>query len=321
MCGHASGDSIQVGASMGTAKRTELARLAVEKTIGVWAYGGHGARHIVIDDTFEKNVAMMVDILDQQVGELEAFFLSLEDEDLQAICRISSSVVLQSIQDELMRLVRSLNRRLKGFDRFHHMAIGAYPHERADYKMWANNDSYSEPELVWLSIGLEPTEEVLIAYQNYKNGRGGIAKYIGSEADRRLQIIGRSRTLGTYGQKRADGEKALTWITSIDLGTPKGFLDMLSKSAGRVKSEEVLDHQSEAPVAANLDGRERVAMSKLLAAMAIDAYGFDPSAKRSDIPKEIEGIVDRLGLSLSTNTIRKYLRQGSELLPEDWEPE
>jgi len=50
--------------------------------------------------------------------------------------------------------------------------------------------------------------------------------------------------------------------------------------------------------------------------MAIDAYGYDPSATRSPIPKELEGILDGLDISVSDDTIRDKLKEAMELLPQ-----
>lgn len=67
-----------------------------------------------------------------------------------------------------------------------------------------------------------------------------------------------------------------------------------------------------------LEGRELVSVSKLLTAIAIDAYGYDPAAKRGPIPTELQGISDKLGLGVSADTIRKYLQTGAKYLPKDW---
>lgn len=52
--------------------------------------------------------------------------------------------------------------------------------------------------------------------------------------------------------------------------------------------------------------------------MAMDVYGYDPTAARSPIPKEIEDIALRLGLQITADTVRKILREGSQYLPEGW---
>ena len=65
------------------------------------------------------------------------------------------------------------------------------------------------------------------------------------------------------------------------------------------------------------EGREVASLAKLLTAIAIEEYGYDPASRRSPIPREIQDIATRLGLSVSQDTIRKYLQMGARYLPKD----
>lgn len=67
----------------------------------------------------------------------------------------------------------------------------------------------------------------------------------------------------------------------------------------------------------NISTRERQTLYKMIIGMAKDAYGFDPDASRSPFPKDLEGILDGLGISVSDDTIRKKLKEASEFLPRD----
>jgi len=53
--------------------------------------------------------------------------------------------------------------------------------------------------------------------------------------------------------------------------------------------------------------------------MAMDGYGYKPTALRSSIPGEIEGALDRLGIPVSDDTIRQKLKEAAELLDQDVE--
>lgn len=66
--------------------------------------------------------------------------------------------------------------------------------------------------------------------------------------------------------------------------------------------------------------RERDSLLKLVIGMAVKGYAFDPKATRSKAATEIRSDLEQLGLSLSDDTIRKYLREGADLLPPQ-EPE
>ncbi|WP_115668774.1 hypothetical protein [Ciceribacter selenitireducens] len=63
--------------------------------------------------------------------------------------------------------------------------------------------------------------------------------------------------------------------------------------------------------------RERDSLLKLVLGMAIDGYGFDVKAARSPTARELSDHLQRLGLSLSDDTIRAYLNEAKALLPGD----
>jgi hypothetical protein len=62
--------------------------------------------------------------------------------------------------------------------------------------------------------------------------------------------------------------------------------------------------------------RERMGMLKVIYAMAIRGYAFDPTAKRSNLVAEIVGDLALQGLSVSDDTIRRYIKEACDLLPE-----
>lgn len=66
-----------------------------------------------------------------------------------------------------------------------------------------------------------------------------------------------------------------------------------------------------------ITSREKQTLLKMIIGMAKDGYGFDPDALRSPFPKELEGILDQLGISVSDDTVRKWLKEAAELLPQE----
>ena len=65
----------------------------------------------------------------------------------------------------------------------------------------------------------------------------------------------------------------------------------------------------------SLGTRERESLLKLIIGMAISGYGYDPSAPRSTQPSNIESDLANQGLALDVDTIRKWLKEASQLLP------
>ena len=90
-------------------------------------------------------------------------------------------------------------------------------------------------------------------------------------------------------------------------------LTELGFTMGEIENfENALQNDKEQVVAS----RERHTLYKMLIAMALDGYGYDPTASKSPFPKELEGILDRLGLPVSDDTIRQKLKEASELLDQ-----
>ena len=73
------------------------------------------------------------------------------------------------------------------------------------------------------------------------------------------------------------------------------------------------------PTAKRPDKREVDKIAQILTAIAISELGYRPGAKRSPIPKEIADSAANMGLEISDDTIRKYLKIGASFLPDDWE--
>jgi len=65
----------------------------------------------------------------------------------------------------------------------------------------------------------------------------------------------------------------------------------------------------------DLGTRERNALYKMIICMAIKGYGYNPHAKKSYVPKDIEGDFRLLGLETSAETIRKYLNKAYSDFP------
>lgn len=75
------------------------------------------------------------------------------------------------------------------------------------------------------------------------------------------------------------------------------------------KSESAASEKSQSP-------RERGNMLKVIYAMAVGGYGFDASKERSTLVPDVVKDIALSGLSLSDDTVRRYIRAACELLPE-----
>ncbi len=60
--------------------------------------------------------------------------------------------------------------------------------------------------------------------------------------------------------------------------------------------------------------RERESMLKLIIGMAVGGYGYDPTASRSNVVPDIVSDLEQHGVSLSDETVRRYLKEATGLL-------
>jgi hypothetical protein len=66
-----------------------------------------------------------------------------------------------------------------------------------------------------------------------------------------------------------------------------------------------------------LDYRERDSLLKLIIGMAQGGYGLDFTASRSPITKQIADDLQRCGVGLDEDTVRKYLQEAKDLVPRN----
>ena len=81
----------------------------------------------------------------------------------------------------------------------------------------------------------------------------------------------------------------------------------------RVRNLEA--QQTIQPPEKQLGARERESLLKVVIGMAVGGYSYDPNAGRSDRPTEIAGDLERAGVPLDVDTVRKWLCEAAEHLP------
>lgn len=72
------------------------------------------------------------------------------------------------------------------------------------------------------------------------------------------------------------------------------------------------------PVKNEMSEKERISLLKIIIGVAVNQYDFDPNKKRNAATKQISDDLLYLGIALDEDTIRKYLKEASALLPSDW---
>jgi hypothetical protein len=140
-----------------------------------------------------------------------------------------------------------------------------------------------------------------------------------SEYARRLRLVGgflAERDSFTVSAKSGDfaniTEIRLTefadWAIKTGLEIPS---DMKLNAAGpNPKPEDILPPPSLVANDKFLGARERTNLLKVVFGLAIQGYGYDPSASRGSAVTEITSDLVKLGIEISDDTIRRYLKEG-----------
>ena len=164
---------------------------------------------------------------------------------------------------------------------------------------WTLAPSWTLKEGVALSLIVPPEREL-----------SQLPHEIRREFERRLAFAGRANAKGQL-PSRPTPREFLDWAASVGFPFSEAW-------QADIPSEEIED-TSQAAVApsAELSTRERNSLLKLVIGMAVGGYAYDPKRERNEAIKDIANDLDSLGIGMDVKTIRKWLREGVEILPRE----
>lgn len=117
-----------------------------------------------------------------------------------------------------------------------------------------------------------------------------------------------------YQETIKSNSKALDDYAAASAKSINEYKELLENAEEKINK---LTNDASATRKQDIGPRERDNLLRLIIGMAIDAYGYDVKAQRSPLARELSGHLQLLGLSLSDDTIRKYLDEAKELLPRE----
>jgi hypothetical protein len=117
---------------------------------------------------------------------------------------------------------------------------------------------------------------------------------------KRIEVLS-SRTL-RLADTRVEPLVCISWAKTRPRPLPEYFQALTM--AGRDTTE-------------SLGQSERASLLKLVITMAIDGYKYEPTSRKSPLASELTDAAQKLGLTLTDDTARKWLKQASELLSTD----
>ena len=190
-----------------------------------------------------------------------------------------------------------------------------HPDHIADFEYWAQVRHLSKHEALFLSLGVEPDH---ISPDEVKEmatslGKGGdlweALKYM---LRRREQIERQFPDYVCHGE--IEPEQLFDWFELVNLTVHPAFTSRYL--ANNVPASSTDDPTDET----RPHKREIDSVCQLFTAMAIEYYGYEPDAIRSPIAKEIGELAASLGVEISDDTIRKYLKRGARFISPEWKP-
>jgi hypothetical protein len=190
----------------------------------------------------------------------------------------------------------------------------------ANFSYWAKMSEWNYEEAAAVLVGINPNR--------LKLDEAKLRVSVTADALSRYKGI-RELAIRAYSDIDFQGSppaKWLEWARKISLPIPVQLEAEVQKQqiASQPKKDEFgarLADLKAAPAKRRvitvepLAARERESMLKLIIGMAIAGYRYDPRAKRNDSVREITNDLEKHGVALSDDTVRKYLTEGAELVP------
>lgn len=282
----------------------------------------HHDEILPLGSDYEATMAQLLETRSKIFKDIGRHLKKMSDKDLQLAYSADGTAAGEAEKEWVFHRRREIDAAFSRLPLWYTAALFRTD-DLANFEHWSRSAFLTLDEVVWLSVGLEPEK----AFKDLVSSSAGPSPRIGKRPSRVAKYMRRHKE-----QIRREFDPhnynpdllpapLLDWIERVIFPVHPKFVEMLRYMAGS-KSMAV---NSRVPIPAAveaqpgpMDGRERASLAKLITAMAIDGYGFDPTQKRSPIPNEITALTERLGIQVSKDTIRKYLKLGSENLPEGW---
>ncbi|GAB5449344.1 hypothetical protein [Gymnodinialimonas sp.] len=188
-----------------------------------------------------------------------------------------------------------------------------HPHFAPEFTYWCQMPNLSLYEAAALAVGDDPermTEEKIHGLK--KRGASGTTLWAAHKfLLKRLEQFIRIYPHTGFGFGRVSLHRLDKWFKEIDLEIHPDFCAAIDTQLGTKTA-------TGNPTHGTLRSQERTTLLKLIAAMACEQYGYDPSASRSEVPSRIAEDLDLVGLSMDPKTVRKWLRDSAELVDQSY---
>ena len=200
-------------------------------------------------------------------------------------------------------------------DRIPPWFAGGFGHEdyKADFEYWAQMPSLTNHEALLLSLGVEPKhflEEDVVNLQAQADKGDELWPSLTYLIRRRAQI---ERQFPSYGRgDKISPRNFFAWARQVQLEMHPDFYShfLPTKTSSDSVSKDSDDN--------DLDPRTRSSMLKLIAVMAVCGYSYKPGQKYGKTVSEILDDASKLGINITDDTVRNYLKLSEKMISADW---
>lgn len=194
------------------------------------------------------------------------------------------------------------------------IALGfGHPDHAADFNYWSKVGLLSVQEATLLSVGIEPDNEHLNFLERVRDAAGDAKK--NEQAvflSKRYRLMRDHFPYGVSGFMSVSPSWFLGLINKVDLEVPDDLSAGLAYLSKKISDADKVERSGAMPAS------EKLSLLRMIAAMACEQYGFDPTEPRSQAVPSLRHDLDSVGLPLDDKTIRKWLRESSELVPKEY---
>lgn len=189
----------------------------------------------------------------------------------------------------------------------------------ADFVHWAKAAHWTVDEAIALSFAKEPSVVTWKEIEKLRN-ETVFAKSFAKRRDLALRAV----------QSKKFGDDILpirfiSWAKELGIELPNTLIEEVAKISGATinwqEQYSTLKAKYDALAVQSTNAQKPESTRKsnnvlqALTAIAMDAYGYNPKAEKSNAPQDIADALTKLGAVGNPKTIRSWLREGAELLP------
>lgn len=192
------------------------------------------------------------------------------------------------------------------------------PSYKADFVYWSKMPFWTIEEGLILTTGRDPAQ-VSKEKVDKKSSGYTLAEFLRST----VELANRNISVGRLNPQNSPHD-FLSWAkeSQISCSVPDALQSAVetfgAAPPASANTESDFDTSSiQTRKATNPDPRYVRTLQKMIIAMAVDCYGFNPSDNRSGVVNDIANALASVGLSVSEDTIRSALKKAAKHLPSD----